>query len=160
DWVSATGYRIGLRLNEQAGATGAFFLEANASPLGGPSDPFQFGPGAGLMLATSPLDTNPQSMENTPERRARWANDPILGRKEAFRPALAMRPAGSGPAFGPQWQVRDLLPEIARVYGAQFISDAYWGTGMRGGPPPASASRPLYQLLEDQVGFAQHWDRR
>jgi beta-lactamase regulating signal transducer with metallopeptidase domain len=160
DWASANGYRVGVRLNEPAGATGAFLLEANAAPLGGPSDPFQFGPGAGLMLATSSLDTNPQAMENTPERRARWANDPILGRKEAFRPAPLARPAGAGPAFGPQWQVRDLLPEIARVYGVQFISDAYWSTGMRGGAPPASAATPLYQLLEDQAGFAQRWDRK
>jgi hypothetical protein len=160
DWASASGYRIGIRLNEQSGSTGAFFLEVNAAPLGGPSDPFQFGPGAGLMLAVSPVEATSQLTENTPERRAQWAADPILSRQAAFKPAAPPRPAGLRISAFRTWQFRDLLPEIARAYEVQFISDAYWDTVKRGGNPPTTASMPLYQFLDGQVGFAERWDRK
>jgi beta-lactamase regulating signal transducer with metallopeptidase domain len=159
EWSSAAGYRVGIRLDvDQFESGGTLFLNTNAAPLGGPSDPFQFGPGADLTLISTPLDLPAQATK--PELRAGWLKDPVLGRKESFKPPAMPQEPGFRSPFGPHWQFRDLLPELARVYGANFISDAYWGTGLRGDLLPSPVTAPLVQQLENLTGFTQQWERR
>jgi hypothetical protein len=52
-----------------------------------------------------------------------------------------------------RWQLRDLLPDLARTFGVQFISDAYWRM-----PPGLSVTAlsaepvALFELLDRATG--------
>jgi hypothetical protein len=58
------------------------------------------------------------------------------------------------------WLVADLLPELAQTYHAQFIADAYWGSGALMGLPPLAERAALFEQLDALAGPSFHWDQQ
>jgi hypothetical protein len=133
----------------------------NGAPLGAelPQDPYPFS-GTSLALHSEALNGPAPSEADTPERRAALENDPTLGTKRAFKTALKPQPHRNGPMLRPQWSLYDLLPELARTYGVDFIADSYWSSapalGLRSLPQEPTS---LYALLDDAAGPHHRWDR-
>src|SRR5207253_1144771 len=97
--------------------------------------------------------------EQTPERLARMQQDPVVGVKKPFQLTVKPRrkPFGSG-TLPLRW--RDLLPDLARTYGVQFLSDAYWTSSPRADELPSSSEpAALFTLLDRLAGPTHRWDR-
>jgi hypothetical protein len=89
-----------------------------------------------------------------------WMRDPVLGTARPFVPRPKRKAAADYADDRSESRLRDLLPELAQVYGVNFISDAYWScnpilTGLN-----PSSPKPLYYLLSDALPTPQRWDRR
>jgi hypothetical protein len=160
-WKGATGYQVTLRLHtRQFEKYGFLHLEARAAPLatGEPQRRSFFGPGT-LSITVGPSDADQQAWNKTPERRAELESDPVFGRKERFQPTARPHKNPNVPSATPWWQIQDLLPDLARTYRVQFISDAYWMSGTISGLQfPAEPTTLLEQLEHAAVGH--RWDRR
>src|SRR5205814_8820238 len=64
--------------------------------------------------------------ERTPERQAALAKDPVVDVARRFDPALKP-PADWGDDLEiMRRQLPDLLPDLARAFGVDIISDSYW----------------------------------
>jgi hypothetical protein len=113
--------------------------------------------GTGITLYSMPPATWEGAAGLKPEQRAALEQDPVLGVKRPVPPATAK--AGSPVPGGPRQRFRELLPELARAYGVQFLADAYWNS-----PPPRVGLRPLprpaalYEILEYYAGESHRWD--
>jgi hypothetical protein len=132
-------------------------LDIGVVPLrdGIPGRPFVAHEGFQLMVVSKVLEH--VSEERTPERQAVLGKDPVVGVPRRFAPP--MRPQRS--RFGPQpWSLEDLLPDLARTFNVQLISDAYnrWGSAFGqeqvSGEPPTT----LFELLDAVWGC--RWYRR
>jgi beta-lactamase regulating signal transducer with metallopeptidase domain len=171
DWSSATGYRVTLRLGPApippAARTGpSLSLSVDAAPFrgGAPVDPIEAAqrewPHIGINIG--PIEAEQWGDENTPERAAALARDPVLSARKLFKPLTKPQPApGWGPNAIKVWRLSDLLPEVARTYGVNLIGDAYWSTPIVSVPRLASATPlPLYTLLDRMTAPRYHWERR
>jgi hypothetical protein len=161
-WASASGYRVTLRLDRQGyEQSGKLILTARVAPIVGASMPegvFNIAAG-NLRLESLLVDENAPPEAVTPEQRAAMEKDPVLGRKETFKPEVKPCAGPVTPGNVYVWRVADLLPELARTYHAQFIANAYWGSGKLMGlnlPPKPAA---LFAELDALAGPSFHWDR-
>src|SRR2546428_795108 len=67
---------------------------------------------------------------------------------------------GREPATPAMFRLRDLLPDLARIYRVQFIADAYTPVNARLGAQRASEPEALYQVLSRAANPTHRWDRR
>ena len=164
-WAAATGYRVTMRLEtDQYQSKGALFLSANAHPMRAgtlnPNPPF-FGMGTRVFLYAGPEDQSQQQAaeaERTPERAARLARDPVVGVPKRLEVTVKPRQKPFGAGTEPL-RFRDLLPDLARTYSVQIISDAYWASSPRVGEPLSSGEGvSLYALLDRLAGRTHTWD--
>jgi hypothetical protein len=164
-WAAASGYQVTIRLDSSRFQQhGSLSLQASAVPIlnGKPQQPGNFGPpdGTSLGFGAGPVDGSAdQVQEQTPEREAALAQDPVIGVRKRFDqpPKPPARRDELEPAR--RDSVRGMLPDLARIYGVSIIADAYradrWGIGPVGLEPIA-----LYQLLDRFMGHAYRWDHR
>jgi len=174
-WAAAAAYRVTVRLDvtpSAAVASGAslFSLIVVPAARSAGSPEFQSAPGEALAVNGRPADAvaEERAAEDTPQSHADGAADPILGVRRSWRSLTSQSGTpshgttdGEQPS-GSKWSLWALLPKLARVYGVDFISDAYWTRGLT--PPlqaPVSAAEPvsLFQLLRQSAWFTHHWDR-
>jgi hypothetical protein len=116
-----------------------------------------------LALDVAPLDLSLDSAEpDSPPRRADLEKDPVLGVKKLLQRETGGPATGSvsAPKASPPRQIPDLLPELARTYGASFIADAYWRSAPVFGLPPAGEPIALFTLLDRLARPVYHWDWR
>jgi hypothetical protein len=101
--------------------------------------------------------------EEDPGRRARLEQDPVLSVRKLFqrdpRPYVdPLFPSASRTAR----LLPEVLPELARAYGVDFIADSYWRGGWEApivsGLAATTGPRPLFEVLNSLAGRA--WDRR
>lgn len=166
DWASASGFRVTVRFDADRFASGGgLWLTASAFPLCSsqpiPPSPMESDGWRRLFLYAGPEDLvqqQAQAAELTPERQAKLAQHPVLGIKKSFQPAIKPRRKPFGPGTIPL-RLQELLPELARTYGVQFLSDAYWTSSPRvldlasSGEPAA-----LFWLLDRLAGPTHRWD--
>jgi hypothetical protein len=114
-----------------------------------------------LTLTAESVDPEQRLVEDAPERLAVLEKDPVLGVKRRFQPEVKQRTPGVGPSSSRARRLPELLPELARVYGVQLLSDAYWSA-----PPVApdalDTAEPtmLFELLDRLAGTVHRWDHR
>jgi hypothetical protein len=166
-WAAASGYRVTLRLDaRQLQTRGALMLYLNAvpfrngAPLSAELPPVPFS-GTSLTLHSEAPGLLAQLGPGSPEREAALERDPVVGPKRKFSTAVKSRPNGNGLITPSWWSLWDLLPELARTYGVDFISDSYWGRA----PGFGRADLPrepiaLYTLLDRATRITHEWDRR
>jgi hypothetical protein len=164
-WTAAAGYRVVLRVSGDAfRSQGSLSLTASAAP-------FYVDPERGSSFAPDDRATSVQitveaveaqrDEEFTAERWAALAKDPVVGAVKPFKPkpeALVKLP---GPQNLTAVRFPNLVPDLARTYGVQFLSDAYWLDWPRLIPrvlPDEPA--PLYRLLDSLSAGVQRWERR
>jgi hypothetical protein len=166
-WASASGYRVTIRMDADRIQTGgALWLTANAAPLrsGEPmaANPLEGDSWRRIFLYAGPEDLpqqQEQAAEQTPERLARLQQDPVVGVKKPFSLTVKPRrkPFGSG-TF--PLRFRDLLPDLARIYGVQLLSDAYWTSSPRADELPAAGEpTALFTLLDRLAGSTHRWQQ-
>jgi beta-lactamase regulating signal transducer with metallopeptidase domain len=170
-WASATGYRVGIQLgpvpNQYRTWGPSLHLSVGAEPLRSGAPPEAAGlrhfemPHHGIGVGIGPAVVQQWAEENTPERAAALAKDPLLGSRKLFKPTVKPRPT---PDWGPNairiWRLSELLPEVARTYGVNLIADAYW-TAPAISVPQLSTGVPtsLYKLLDRMAGPRYRWQR-
>jgi hypothetical protein len=165
-WAAATGYWVMLQHN-----IGKFFeqygvltFHAGVHPLLPGEGSLAFsrlsGPGMGteLRLSIRPGQFHEPAAGEAPHQDTLPADDPVLGAKQFFRPVLQQKPGNSGSEV-PKDKFLDLLPEIARIYGVDIISDAYGISNSDYSYDPNSPVS-LASLLQEMVGERYRWDRR
>jgi hypothetical protein len=160
-WAAATGYRIRVTpASRYFKVNGSQVLNLSVQPLGAGDS--SFGGGDTLLsIAAGGHDGLQHLAEATPERRAALAKDPVLGVRKPFKPQRPPSPQLFGPnSSGTGWFLRDLLPDLARVYNVQFIADAY-GDGPVVDPETLAMDREpaLWELLHRYTGSGYHSDR-
>jgi beta-lactamase regulating signal transducer with metallopeptidase domain len=167
-WAAASGYQVTIRAEggqfRQHVPLPMLSMHASAAPIveGKPVQTGDSGPlvGTSLSFEAGPVDGGAElQQDETPVREAALAQDPVVGMKRVFkrRPKPAARP---GELDVSRWSsMRELLPDLARIYGVSIIADSYdadhSGIGLPGPEPIA-----LYQLLDRFVGMFYHWDHR
>jgi outer membrane lipoprotein-sorting protein len=166
-WAAASGYRVTIRLETNRFLTGgALWLTANAFPLQGgaptgpyPTDSYDW---RSVFLYAGPEDLpahQEQAAEQTPERRARMEHDPVAGVRKPLQLTVKPRHKPFGPGTLPL-RFRDLLPDLARAYDVQIISDAYGMSSPRVEEPlPAGKTGALYTFLDRLAGSSHRWER-
>jgi hypothetical protein len=163
-WAAASDYQVRFRVDVHPSIS-SFFLISEARFRGEQSPRFQ-GSGGGLFVSGTPRDqvTREQAEEDTAQRRAAGEKDPILGVEKCFKPTAKPRVRGRDAEGSAGWSLWDLLPDLARTYGVNFISDAYWTRSGAAAPLDASAVAgqltSLFRLLDRSVWFTHRWDRR
>jgi hypothetical protein len=88
--------------------------------------------------------------------------DPVVGVRKLFQPRALPGTYHAWPDEDKTWLLRNLLPELARTYDVQFISDAYW-THAAVVEASALAAQPvsLAALLDGpRTEYTHDWDRR
>ena len=111
-------------------------------------------------MAAGPTDSRERYAEDTPEHRAALEKDPVMGVHKSFKPRNPPRSELDGPgSSGSGWRLRDLLPDLARTYGVQFIADAY-GDGPAVQPEQLFDLKTpaLWELLNGWAGLEYRWD--
>jgi beta-lactamase regulating signal transducer with metallopeptidase domain len=163
-WNAATDYRVTILLQaDRFDMNTPIRLTAGVVPLrsGGPGSGSAFwGVSNAFSINTfAGLNNTPGDVDN-PERRARLEQDPVVGVKKPFRPQAPLHVDVLGPNSGTMVAWRDLLPGIARTYGVQIISDAYWKSSGLIGSERVGVSGPtsLFVLL-DRRAHIQSWDQ-
>jgi hypothetical protein len=169
-WAAASGFRVWLRMHtEGLRSHGALALNASVTPFraGGPLSDTAYVPpiggpsGTALFLLTAPPAMRELLDEDTPERRALLEKDPVVGAPKLLKPERKPSPNANGPAAPAWWRLRDLLPDLARAYDVQFLSDAYWHCSPGLDVTQISVRpAPLFSLLDRAVQLSQRWDRR
>lgn len=170
-WAAAGAYRVRLWLDQApsapTGSSGGLYslrVETGARITNAAGSFFMgAGPTAGLYIAARPLDIQMQqrAQEDTPRRRAEGESDPVFGARKPFKPDLKSLKDRPGRPPGARRPLRDLLPDVARTYDVQLISDAYW-TSSPSLDLAAVSGQPvsLFQLLDRSAWFTHRWDRR
>src|SRR5205814_1819182 len=91
-------------------------------------------------------------------RRAALASDPVLSATAALRIKAEPHPNPRWPEATPFWRVPELLPELARLFHVNFISDSYWNAPVI---PVSSlgsgAPETLSSLLDRVAGTHYAW---
>jgi hypothetical protein len=105
---------------------------------------------------------SPEETENqSPERRAALEKDPVVGVKRRFKTGAKPRLVSYGPGSVLMWPLRELLPDLARAYDVQILSDAHTNSTSRRLTPgdlPNDAVA-LFELLDQLAGSSFHWDQ-
>jgi hypothetical protein len=160
-WAAAAGYRVTFRLDETLlPMWGTLRLEAEAAPLGGAPPPAPYyHPAARLLLNTQTVDFQQPATEDTPERRTQREKDPPLGARKPFKPDLKAIRARLISRDAPL-RLTDLLPEVARIYDIQLLSDAYWSAPrLLPTDLPPDSPVPLFGLLDRLAETHHRWER-
>jgi hypothetical protein len=121
------------------------------------------GPTAGLYIAGRPLYAQRQlrAEEDAARRRAEAESDPVFGARARFKPEPKSPRDRTGREAGPRRPLRELLPDVARTYDVQLISDAYWSSSPSLDVASVSGEPvSLFQLLDRSAWFTHRWDRR
>jgi hypothetical protein len=170
-WAAATDYRVTVRVGPSPVAPHlrvgpSLHLSVSAEPIrsGEPQTERwrHFDLGSSIGINAGPLRNEAWATENTPERSAALARDPVLGARRPFKPSAKPRPT---PTWGPDaikiWRLGELLPEVAHTYGVNLIGDAYWSApavsvpGLAAGGPLS-----LYQLMDRLTAPRMRWEKR
>jgi hypothetical protein len=162
-WAVAAGYRVTIREDTSHGQVDdAPNFVASAEAIA--NDNSSLTPRGGLIAGTSlPVQTigPPPAAEEPAQQGAAIGTDPVLSAKKSLSlRAMPGAPSSVGVGMGTTGRLQDLLPALARTYGVQFISDAYWSSphltaGMISGDPVS-----LYEVLQRVAAPSHHWDRR
>ncbi len=113
-----------------------------------------FGPYVGSGLHRFPLPAPPAP----DEAAAKWANDPLLSRRRAFR----MEPLKSRAVRGRRRthrRLHEILPAIAQVYGVDFIADAYREQRLPPQPSDQAEELNLYEALNRYAYPSAEWNK-
>jgi hypothetical protein len=171
-WQRATGYRILVELDWSSleRASGSLALHAAVTippgnlpvevtgPYGMKFRPLVFLGGAGtqISLSANPRDAQQKTDEQT-RHRQEFEKDPALGTLRGFQPASV---PGISSIYAGLWWLRELLPELARIYDVDFIADAYWLSAPVFAREVTREPAALYRILDRTAGPLQQWDRR
>jgi hypothetical protein len=153
-WVGADGYQVTVRLTPDYPSPGRIVFNAITSPVRGGQRVGPFYENPYFVLDVNPLDLQPPLGED-PARKALLAHDPLLGEKRQFPPRTEAHPA-SPPVPHSFRSLQDLLPDLARTYGANFIADSYWTAPGIDDRELTAQPIALYELL-DRFTFLNHW---
>jgi hypothetical protein len=160
-WAAATGFRVTVSHGGGLTGRGSLAVQVGVQPIrsGAPFRSISFGldNGTWLIFSDGAPDVRPESELLRPERLAAMAKDPVFGIQKPFK-TEALPPAGDEDAA---WKLQELLPDLARAYGVQFLADAYWNAPSFG-PVRSLEKKPtaLFALLDQWVSYAYTWDRR
>jgi hypothetical protein len=156
-WAQAEGYQVSFRFVPESPGWLAFL--AKVAPLRGGKPGGEINQNAGFHILSHAEQFLPTSGDD-PQRRARLEQDPFLSAQKPY--TLDPRPF-QDPLFpGNTRSIRllpDLLPDLARTYGVNFIADSYWPVVLIPNPPLAGPA-PLFQVLDRLCGNRYTWDRR
>jgi hypothetical protein len=162
-WTGAAGYRVTVQWQDQLEMGGSLHVSATASPIdpGPPPPSYTISSGMELALDAAPKDLAEEEPDPaTPERRAAWEKDPVLGARKPFEPEARPQtdhPNGP-PGSGSTPPVQALLPELARRYDVSFIADSYWSTPPAYGFPRAGEPISLISVLDRLARPSHRWD--
>lgn len=164
-WAAASGYDVMLQhdIGKSFERYGVLTFHAGVDPLLPTEEPLawaRMGPESGteLRLSIRPDQFREPAARDTPGQDAIPAGDPVLSTEQVFRPVLRQKPDNPRNEIPKDWFL-DLLPEIARIYGVNIISDAYGISDATYGyvfDQPIS----LASLLQEMVAERYRWDRR
>jgi hypothetical protein len=164
-WAAATGYRVTVRLvANRLESGGSFSLRAEVVPLGSAAagGPFLAGGGASTRLSLNADEGELQqpAAEEMPQPHAGLENDPVLSVRKSFRLEARLLTSLSDLESSSGLRVQDLLPDLARTYGVQFIADAYWASPSHTeGELLIGEPVSLTTLLDRLAGDSLLWDR-
>jgi hypothetical protein len=137
-------------------------LTASTRPIGSGAPVGWFGTGQEITISAAPADYLLEQAAYTLQRRAALQRDPVVGVKKPFGPKAKPGSYRGWPDDGDTWLLRDLMPELARTYGVQFISDAYWdNAAVVEAQALAAQPTPLFAVLDgERTRDTHHWDRK
>ncbi|MFN3652039.1 MAG: hypothetical protein ACK47B_20885 [Armatimonadota bacterium] len=153
-WPRVIGFRVSAWLERQPYS---LRLTTRAVPLLADAEPGQPGQSHGLHLSGTHFVERPEPA--SPEEIARWKQDPVLGQKQRFGPDLAAlvpphrRHGGRFSTY-----LHELLPEIARAYRINLVSDAYQSSQLLLESRQAE-ELPLYEVLNRYLFPKSGWER-
>jgi hypothetical protein len=156
-WAAAAGHTVTVRFSTDA-KHGSVSLTAGAAPIGSPSaEAYHSAEGTSLRLSVETRNLAEVADTDPAGRETELADDPVLGVKRRFQ-RQPKPPAPGEPRQRPDGaSVRDLLPDIARIYGVSLIADAYWAeSAFRAVPNGEEMS--LAALLERWPHPDYQWD--
>jgi hypothetical protein len=165
-WAAATGYRVTVQIDPYA------WRDRNMLSLKAAAKPFRTGAsahdnffdayaGTSVKIQTEPGDPWSWQGEKAPPQERELAKDPVFGTPRLFKPQVKPRHVWyDEPSTPAMFRMRDLLPDLARTYHVQFISDAYTPVGARLGAHQFTEPQSLYQLLSNLTRPSDRWDRR
>jgi hypothetical protein len=164
-WTAATGHRVLLHLSgDTFRSHGSLSLTARAESFSGEHErgsAFDRRVSATSLQITVEAVEAQREGESTAERWAASAKDPVVGAVKPFKPKPESLVKLPGPQNLTSIRFPRLLPDLARTYGVQFLSDAYWLDWPRlilGVLPYEPA--PLYRLLDSLTAGVQRWERQ
>jgi hypothetical protein len=162
EWAAADGYQVTIRMDlHELQQSGFLSLTADAGAIrsGTPAPGSLFGSGTSLQVRTRADELPATDEEDTPQRQAALEKDPVVGVRKSFKPVAKQRHL-FGPGGPTGWSFRDLLPDVARTYDVQILSDAYANTQGGFQTPGTLPTEPtaLFALLDGLAGFRQSWD--
>jgi hypothetical protein len=176
EWAAAHGFRVVLQMKWDS-FPGSLSLRASAQPSRrvelpphNPARPslitgagsFYYGDvtGTRLFISTPVAAVGAGGAVDTAQQDPDIVTDPVFGVRKSFKPDPKPRPNHLGlvPRFRLPKMLRDLMPDLARTYGVQFIADAYRITGRAGGPPVPQPA-PLYAMLDRLAWSNDRWER-
>jgi hypothetical protein len=159
-WAAADGYHVTIRFTPNYPKAGWIVFNAISAPVRGGQ---RMGPLTGspiFVLNIKPEDAQSPETAN-PQRRVRLEQDPLLGARKPFRPEGKPGVQASSPQTSRTVRrLPDLLPDLARTYGVDFIADSYWTAPRIDEPLPGPEPAALFVLLDRCTGRSAVWDRR
>jgi hypothetical protein len=167
-WAAATGYRVTFRMGaDPHGTKGVMSLSFDVVPVYSGA---QIQPGGVVhgrdtrsLIIAGARDDHIARLQRQPmeQRVAERERDPGVGEKHRFKPEVKPSVDLFGPGDGSRWYLTDLLPDLARVYGLNFIADAYWRSGAAlDAAAPLAEPVSLAWILERMIDFGSRWERR
>lgn len=162
EWAAASGYRAVLRLDTaRFQSHGQIGLQAYAAPLepkAAPASAYAQAEGTSLAIYVGVGDEAASAAEDTPERRAALAKDPLLGASKRFKRQPKIAAVSDPPPNGSFTTLQELLPDVARSCGLNILADAY-AVDRRQLPFPAEEPAPVYLLLDRITRNGYRWER-
>jgi hypothetical protein len=163
-WIAATGYRVIVRMDVgRLASSGGLALLLRVAPLTSPTAAEPLSADArrtsSLLLEVDALDAGPRAVDESNGARGATPIGLPLGDRKRFqtrvRPHLDPAAAGNSPS----WRLADLMPDLARTYGVQIISDSYWSSpiALDGQPLPADPVT-LPTLLDRFTAGGHTWE--
>jgi hypothetical protein len=167
EWARADDFRVALRLGGDPWGDRALTFWAMVQTVASNGRPPHFAglPGTQVSTHVAPDDLPLENGGPVLRSRAEFEKDPVLGVKKAFRPQHPeVRLTPFGAIKDDWWRVQELLPELARTFGVNFISDAYFSPRNFLSVPvlmaqPLALADVLVESLQHMQCAAPTWDR-
>jgi hypothetical protein len=159
-WARAAGYRVVLYLVADRTTGRVQGLDAETEALwGGRSERSEFQHPAARLSLRPASDRQTKEASETVQRRRLILKDPVLGKKRDIRKLLRKWVSPVGEVVDRPRRFAELLPDLAQLYDAEFIADAY-------SYPPFPQLLELLEgwpkdvALADFLALGGRWERR
>jgi hypothetical protein len=158
DWAAAPGFRVTVQLNLNLASQPVGMLRVSPEPAGGQDAIGPLASLGGLTISASPQQLSEIAPE--PDREARLAADPILGKQATFNlppPQKGGSIAGI-PVSLPGYSIGDVLPAVEAAYGVRLVGGAYLRQTVARASPPTGDAIPAYKVLDSLAGRDHSWE--